>query len=503
MPERVITVQRFPHVQVWVWLSISAILKWELLITTRNNMVSVGLISSIFLLVLKLSALAGFGRARTAEWISRDLLIKLIKAAFIVSAILVYIAGNSSNQNRGSVPQIAGKQCEKADADLIGDGAFYGLFLQELLLALIAFVGTLHKFPNAMKEVGAGLIVTHESLVFALFIPLYQGKLSMVDAILGAMILDSQNVALSIQLVAKDTLTSGNQVRMVLITQFIGLVFIAYTVDSFSKGKLETKDCSCFTVFWWAWISNCPDKLPKETPRHIVPFWIYIAFRFIGYFQLFFISIGKARVLKRAEKAEREEEESEGTQHQICDSCNNCLGYNRKKQTCQFPCASRCGSCHRCVKCGKLSEPETQYSEVPAEHPAEHRICNACNNCRGLYHRKLICRSSCTNKCSSCKRCRECGTSTGYSASPATTSFLCAESVALAILSFQGLWSATSEDYKIKSDSGITSIGQVTAFVIAFATIARSAYVFLRGAWPTIKAEYLLRTSRQLTSYGV
>jgi hypothetical protein len=77
---------------------------------------------------------------------------------------------------------------------------------------VIAVQGCFHEAPTAGKEVGAGLLVTHISLAIALIVPLIRGNLSMVDAVLGSMILDGQNTALSIQLSTKETLAARWQV---------------------------------------------------------------------------------------------------------------------------------------------------------------------------------------------------------------------------------------------------------------------------------------------------
>ena len=92
------------------------------------------------------------------------------------------------------------QKCWVADADIVGDGVRAGTWSQSGILFLTAFMGSAHHSHTAVKELGSGLVIMHVSLAFAFLGPLTQYKLSLVDAVLGSMILDVQNSALSIQL---------------------------------------------------------------------------------------------------------------------------------------------------------------------------------------------------------------------------------------------------------------------------------------------------------------
>jgi hypothetical protein len=68
---------------------------------------------------------------------------------------------------------------------------------------LIAFLGSFHSRPTKAKEVGGGLLVTQISLATALLVQMGQQTLSSVDEVIGSMILDAQNIALSIRMMTK------------------------------------------------------------------------------------------------------------------------------------------------------------------------------------------------------------------------------------------------------------------------------------------------------------
>ena len=92
------------------------------------------------------------------------------------------------------------------DADISGDGVRASIWVQIGVMILISTIGRLHTYDTGVKEVTAGLILTHVSLVIALIVQMRRGTLTSVDAAIGAAILDAQNVALQIPLSAKETL---------------------------------------------------------------------------------------------------------------------------------------------------------------------------------------------------------------------------------------------------------------------------------------------------------
>ncbi|RYP44875.1 hypothetical protein DL768_008710 [Monosporascus sp. mg162] len=162
------------------------------------------------------------------------------------------------------------------DADIGGSGVRGAFWAQQLVLLLTAILGLTHYRKTAGKDMGAGLMITQSSLAFALLHQLRARALHPPDAALGSMILDALNSALSIQMSLKEILASRWQVGGVLVSQFIGLVAIGNAMDQFTKGILVTnEDCTCFTFFWWAWLSNCSTFDPLEDAT----FWVYYALR--------------------------------------------------------------------------------------------------------------------------------------------------------------------------------------------------------------------------------
>lgn len=143
-------------------------------------------------------------------------------------------------------------QCWVADADIIGDGVRAGTWPQAAILFLSTLLGSFHHSHTAIKELGSGLLGMHVSLALSFLGPLVQGELSPVDAILGSMILDVQNSALSMQLMEKETLAARWQVGAVMVAQLLGLVTIGIIMHSFTQETLAVDSCKCFSAFWWS-----------------------------------------------------------------------------------------------------------------------------------------------------------------------------------------------------------------------------------------------------------
>lgn len=120
--------------------------------------------------------------------------------------------------------------------------------------------------------------------------------LTLVDAAVGSMILDAQNIALSIQLVAKDTLAARWQVGMVFLSQIFGLAVLPPLATKIFDGSLAQDECQCLTVFWWAWLSNCS---PSSKERAV--FWLYFALRCVGFVHTSFHAIFNTRKMHEAE----------------------------------------------------------------------------------------------------------------------------------------------------------------------------------------------------------
>ncbi|KAM5346219.1 hypothetical protein ACJ41O_009224 [Fusarium nematophilum] len=177
--------------------------------------------------------------------------------------------------------------CTDVDADLVGYGVRGGAWAQCGILIFVVLYGSWDFEETAAKEIGAGLLLTHFSLTIALLVPLIRQDLSPTDGILGAMVLDVQNVSLSVQLMVREALAARWQVVMVLLGQVIGLVTIALLVSSFTADHLTAEGCECFHVFWWAWFGNCTDGLLNDAR----PFWIYYGIRCVGFVQSSYYSV--------------------------------------------------------------------------------------------------------------------------------------------------------------------------------------------------------------------
>jgi hypothetical protein len=165
------------------------------------------------------------------------------------------------------------------DGDVGGIGIRIAFWMQEGVLFLAAFTGLFHTRLTAAKEVGAGLLVTQTSFGIALLVQMIQETLSPADCAVGLMILDALNTALSIQLFMKRPLSSRWQVCTVLPAQLLGLVIIGLLIVQFNKGRLTAQDCTCFTFFWWAWLSSCSPVSSFEVPT----FWMYYGFRCLSF----------------------------------------------------------------------------------------------------------------------------------------------------------------------------------------------------------------------------
>ncbi|KAK2035906.1 hypothetical protein LZ31DRAFT_561517, partial [Colletotrichum somersetense] len=103
------------------------------------------------------------------------------------------------------------------------------------------------------KEVGAGLAVPHLFLAIALLIHIHQGgvKVSLADKILGSMVLDAQNIALSIPLLTKETLAARWQVVVTVVCQTFDIIILGVIVNDFGNGNINITDCPCLSAAWW------------------------------------------------------------------------------------------------------------------------------------------------------------------------------------------------------------------------------------------------------------
>jgi hypothetical protein len=198
----------------------------------------------------------------------------------------------------------AGTQCSiDVDADVAGEGVRIAAFAQVCVLILVSLLGSFHTKATGSKEVGAGLALTSVSLAMALIVRMGCGTLTPVDAAVSAMILDGQSMAQSIQLTAKETLTSRWQVGIAVSAQFIGLGTISAIVAGLNDRSYASNDCSCLTVFWRGWLGNCQPTLSSLEPA---VFWTYIACRFVCVIQMSLHAIWNTVSFDRAEKDTRD-----------------------------------------------------------------------------------------------------------------------------------------------------------------------------------------------------
>ncbi|KAK4444598.1 hypothetical protein QBC34DRAFT_308596 [Podospora aff. communis PSN243] len=185
------------------------------------------------------------------------------------------------------------------DADVAGDGVRIAVWVQVTVLVAIVTMGSFHLKATGAKEVGAGLVLTHISLAIAILVQLRRRTLSPADAAAGTIILDAQNMALSIQLAAKETLAARWQVSIVILVQLFGLVLIPVLASNLFMGSFAAEDCTCVTVFWWAWLSNC---LPAwRQPEEQSVFWIYYTMRCVSFAQAAFHAVFNTQTFHEAE----------------------------------------------------------------------------------------------------------------------------------------------------------------------------------------------------------
>ncbi|KAK1478721.1 hypothetical protein CTAM01_14956 [Colletotrichum tamarilloi] len=208
------------------------------------------------------------------------------------------------------------------DADIGGYGIRIAIWAQEFVVFFIALAGTFHSKVTGAKEIGAGLIITHFSLAVALIVQLVQFKgdegdakgrkiLTSASAILGAMILDSQNSALSILLITKQTLAARWQVVIVIFCQTVSMVLIPILVEKYTHHQsdeelgLDANKCELLQVFWWGRLRNFPYEKSETMYRYdATAFWLYYSFRLVVYIQSSFHALINTQIFHEAEKSD-------------------------------------------------------------------------------------------------------------------------------------------------------------------------------------------------------
>ncbi|KAI0881534.1 uncharacterized protein GGS22DRAFT_172429 [Annulohypoxylon maeteangense] len=387
--------------------------------------------------------------------------IRKPKAIFLVvsgcvSAFLALVLGCVSFVGLRARVAEEPRQCENADADIVGDGVRAAAWTQVGILFFITFTGIFHFYKTAVKEIGGGLIVTHVSLAIALLVPLARHELSPIDAILGSLILDAQGNSLSIQLVTKETLAARWQVAIALISQLLGLLIEGTLVGFFTTNRLPTKSCNCFSVFWWTWFSNCS----SVSPNHVEPYWIYFGYRFINILHGSYFAITRTTIYDDADKWDRENP---------CDPCDNC-------RTGEPSTLCKCHPCERCLYCKVCKRKARCHPHQPVA-PTQ----NASHNAIVLLH---------MDTCTGCYRCKKCGHSNldadtsvllsgeRFSEATMTVSSNFLENSVLALISMVSA-EVTMSMNMVQKTSPLYAVGQVTSLVIAVGTTVRALWVFL------------------------
>ncbi|KAF4475523.1 hypothetical protein CGGC5_v016435 [Colletotrichum fructicola Nara gc5] len=170
----------------------------------------------------------------------------------------------------------ANKAC--IDDDIGGLGIRLAAWAQLGVLLFLALIGTFHTKTTGIKEVAASLTITHLSLVIALLVNLK--GLEATDAILGSMILDSQNSALSIPLVTKTTLAARWQVWTIVPCQAFGLAVIGFLVHRFHQNQFHVCcQSDCVSVVWWGRLRTKEDG---TSGWEQAAFWVYYACRVLS-----------------------------------------------------------------------------------------------------------------------------------------------------------------------------------------------------------------------------
>jgi len=171
------------------------------------------------------------------------------------------------------------------DGDIAGDGVRAALWVQQGILWLSVLTGAFLKAsqprPTAVKELAAGLVVTHLSLAIAVLVQIGQGTLTPLDAGIVVMILDAQNAALAVAFSSRETLAARWEVVSISAAQVFGLVVIGVVLARFEEGGFVTGDCKCFEFFWWAWQSTCEEGRGLPAAERAV-LWAYYAFRWLN-----------------------------------------------------------------------------------------------------------------------------------------------------------------------------------------------------------------------------
>lgn len=376
----------------------------------------------------------------------------------LLGAILVPITFTHATSRLAS--QAGPEQCHTSvDGDIAGTGAQIAVWAQVGVLLLISILGSFHTSATGAKEIGAGLLLTHVSLAIAILLQMRLGVLTSVDAVVSAMVLDAQNVGLSIQLGAKETLAARWQVRIAVVVQAFGMVVIAVLVDGFVGGAFATESCECLTVFWWAWLSSCGASTAREMPV----FWTYYACRCVCFCQTAFHALYNADKFDAAEKSQRAAKmEREADAALLREG----LSYRHAEEQNWLMDILRGALPPREIQV-EISNQEP--SHIDNDTPQAERAIEEDRRRSTAQHTRLR-RSTHVYR-------RLNGQTVFFDEYPATVTLMYAI-YGIFSLASMGTVQTTVTQFNLDPPSAIDSVGQVIALVVAAATLGRAAWLF-------------------------
>jgi hypothetical protein len=368
-----------------------------------------------------------------------------------VMGLTILVLGSVVQSRNHYTVTVNNDRCTTADADIVGDGVRAATWTQLAILTLLAITGSFNPDHNAIQEMGAGLLVTHIALAIALIVPMASKTLSPVDSILGTMILDAQNSALSIQLVAKQTLASRWQTSTVVLGQVAGLIAIGLLINNFTTNRLATDGCHCLPAFWWGWVNNCADGSHNDHQA----IWFYFATRIATVLHCCAYAV---RNTFAYDEAKRREDENPCAKCQRCETGNT----EESRTCCQCNICSKCEGCRTCnsKRCSSCNTNQCQHCENWRKH-------DRCEKCPGTMRFREG-----QGWVRGCK----------YSQTAATTSLWYIEASLYSLFSLLAAEGLMATD-AIRPSSPFSAVGQITAFVIAAATAIRAIWVFASLFW--------------------
>ncbi|KAK3386408.1 hypothetical protein B0H63DRAFT_540257 [Podospora didyma] len=192
------------------------------------------------------------------------------------------------------------------DGDIAGVGVRAALWVQQGWIWVSVTTGPFldrSQRPTGVKELAAGLIITHLSLAIAILVQMRQQTLSPLDAAIGVMLLDAQSLALAVSFSSREILAARWEVVMVSLAQVLGMVVIGVVVARFDHLKFAGDECDCFSFFWWAWQSSCFS--PSLPLAEGAIFWVYYTFRWLSSLQNWHFSMRymwEFNILERTDK---------------------------------------------------------------------------------------------------------------------------------------------------------------------------------------------------------